>query len=112
MYQKPPGGLKRREKAGNMKSYRNREGKKLYPVCSWEQNQHKIYNANDRAYNWLHDTCSDEAAREFERTQHLLEVFDQYVIEVFANGKMQIAENDEKALEYVSINTSLRDEEE
>ena len=63
-----------------MKLYRNEEGKKLYPVCSWEQNQHKIYNADDRAYNWLHDTCSDEAAREFERTQHLLEVFDQYVI--------------------------------
>lgn len=63
-----------------MKLYRNKEGRKLYPACSWEQNQHKIYNANDRAYNWLHDTCSDEAAREFERTQHLLEVFDQYVI--------------------------------
>ena len=38
--------------------------------------------------------------------------FDQYVIEVFANGKMQIAKDDDKALEYVSINTSLRDEEE
>lgn len=64
-----------------MKLYRNEEGKKLYPVCSWEQNQHKIYNADDRAHNRLYDTCSDEAIREVERTEHLLEVFDQYVID-------------------------------
>lgn len=23
-------------------------GKKLYPVCGWERNQHKLYNAHDR----------------------------------------------------------------
>ena len=62
------------------KIYRDKEGHKLYPVCSWEENQHKIYNADDRAYNWLIETGSEEAEREFGRTQHLLEVFEQYVI--------------------------------
>ena len=37
------------------------------------------------------------------------EDFDQYVIEVFANGKMQISEDDEKAIEYATFNTSIRD---
>ena len=27
---------------------RNKEGKKMYPVCNWERNQHKIYNAHER----------------------------------------------------------------
>lgn len=35
--------------------------------------------------------------------------FDQYVIEVMANGKLKIAEEDTKAIEYVTINTSIRD---
>lgn len=31
------------------KLYRDKKtGKKLYPVCSWEKNQHKLYNAYDR----------------------------------------------------------------
>ena len=30
------------------KIYRNKAGEKLYPVCKWEDNQHKIYNAYDR----------------------------------------------------------------
>ena len=31
------------------KIYRDKiTGKKLYPVCGWEENQHKIYNAHDR----------------------------------------------------------------
>ena len=29
---------------------RNKDGKKMYPVCSWERNQHKIYNAHERAW--------------------------------------------------------------
>lgn len=35
--------------------------------------------------------------------------FDQYVIEVMATGKMKVAEEDTKAIEYVTINTSIRD---
>ena len=34
---------------------RNKEGKKLYPVCSWEKNQHKLYNAHDRIMLAIYD---------------------------------------------------------
>lgn len=37
------------------KLYRNKQGKKLYPVCSWEENQHKLYNAHDRIMNSIYD---------------------------------------------------------
>lgn len=35
--------------------------------------------------------------------------FDQYVIEVMATGKLKVADDDTKAIEYVTINTSIRD---
>ena len=35
--------------------------------------------------------------------------FDQYVIEIKANGKMNIANADQRAAEYITINTSIRD---
>ena len=38
-----------------MKLYRNKQGKKLYPVCSWEENQHKLYNAHDRIMNSIYE---------------------------------------------------------
>lgn len=31
------------------KSLRLKDGTKLYATCRWEENQHKIYNAYDRA---------------------------------------------------------------
>ena len=37
------------------------------------------------------------------------ENFDQYRIEILANGKMRINENDSKAAEFATINTSIRD---
>jgi hypothetical protein len=46
-----------------MKLYRDKEtGKKLYPVCSWEKNQHKLYNAIDRAHNAVSDLLEDKNA--------------------------------------------------
>ncbi len=35
--------------------------------------------------------------------------FDQYVIEVYSTGKMKINANDEKAIEYVTLSTSIND---
>lgn len=43
------------------KLYRDKEGNKLYPVCSWEKNQHKLYNAHDRIWCAIYDA---EAANE------------------------------------------------
>ena len=33
------------------KIYRNKAGEKLYPVCKWEDNQHKIYSKRLYGYN-------------------------------------------------------------
>lgn len=46
-----------------MKLYRDKAtGEKLYPVCSWEKNQHKLYNAIDRANNAVTDLYEDKSA--------------------------------------------------
>lgn len=67
------------------KLYRNKQGKKLYPVCSWEENQHKLYNAHDRIMNSIYE--AQEAGGDLEplyeaqeRVEKALEVFDRYVI--------------------------------
>ena len=38
-----------------LKLYKNSKGEKLYPVCSWEANQHKLFNAHDRIMNHIYD---------------------------------------------------------
>ena len=38
-----------------MKTYKDKNGNKLYPVCSWEKNQHKLYNALDKANIRMYD---------------------------------------------------------
>jgi hypothetical protein len=51
--------------------------RKLYPVCSWEQNQHKLYNAYDRIYlAYMEDEVDYDRLEEIE---HLLSVFDSCV---------------------------------
>ena len=72
-----------------MKTYRDKEtGKKLYPVCAWEPNQHKLYNALDRAHNRVSDLYEDRAATDeeideaeawVEEVERLLEIFDSHV---------------------------------
>lgn len=34
---------------------------KLYPVCNWERNQHKMYNYNDKMYIKAHEENTEEA---------------------------------------------------
>lgn len=67
------------------KLYRNKQGKKLYPVCSWEENQHKLYNAHDRIMNSIYE--AQEAGEDLEplyeaqeRVEKALEAFNGYVI--------------------------------
>lgn len=74
-----------------MKIYRDREtGKKLYPVCNWEQNQHKLYNALDRINNAIYDAEEDnsvtveECDRLYNRREQIEEAlfaFDSHVIQ-------------------------------
>lgn len=53
-------------------------GKKLYPVCSWENNQHKLYNAHDRAMIRLYD--GEDVYDELERIEKAMSAFDSCVI--------------------------------
>lgn len=67
--------------------YKDKKGNKLYPVCSWERNQHKLYNAHDRIFLAI---CDAEDAHDVAEVERLLEVkanveramaaFDRYVI--------------------------------
>lgn len=71
------------------KLYRDKlTGEKLYPVCKWEPNQHKMYNALDRAHNAVSDlyedkysTCEqiDKALDWVDEVERLLEIFDSHV---------------------------------
>lgn len=60
------------------KLYRDKEGNKLYPVCSWEANQHKLYNAHDRIMVSYYDGEADYD--EVERVERAMAAFDRYVI--------------------------------
>lgn len=62
-----------------MKLYKNKEGKKLYPVCSWEKNQHKLYNAHDRIIVAVYDGKAD--FEELEKIQKAMDAFDSCVID-------------------------------
>ena len=71
-----------------MKLYKDKQGNKLYPVCSWQANQHKFYNAHDRIMNHIDDLQDaetidvlelDRAYEQQEEIEHLLEVFSTYV---------------------------------
>jgi hypothetical protein len=72
-----------------MAIYRDKQGTKLYPVCSWERNQHKLYNALDRAHNRLwdaienkeDDTVIDVIEKDIENIEQALDAFNRYVIE-------------------------------
>ncbi len=67
-----------------MKLLVNKEGKKMYPVCSWEANQHKLYNAIDRIQLALYDATDEEydkLAESLERAEHALDVFNHTVVQ-------------------------------
>lgn len=59
--------------------YRDKKtGKKLYPVCSWEENQHKLYNAHDRIMNAIYEDKADYS--DLERVEKAMGAFDSHVI--------------------------------
>lgn len=71
-----------------LKLYKNAKGEKLYPVCSWEANQHKLFNAHDRIMNRIYDlehadvmdnAVLFQAYEKQEKIEHLLDVFSSYV---------------------------------
>lgn len=66
-----------------MKLYRDKNGKKLYPVCRWEPNQHKIYNAYDKAIIRRDEENTDTAFEWAETVEKALESFDRHIIDGF-----------------------------
>lgn len=70
------------------KIYRDKAtGKKLYPVCKLEDNQHKIYNAHDRIMNRIYEAQEtggedlEALYKEQERIEKALEIIDRHIIE-------------------------------
>lgn len=61
--------------------YKNKAGQKLYPVCSWQNNQHKLYNASDRARIWeVESGYSEKASAEVEEIDRLIDIFNNSII--------------------------------
>lgn len=67
---------------------KNRNGETLYPVCSWERNQHKLYNAHDIIMIEIYDAednklSSEEIDKLWERKEeieHAMNMFDSNVL--------------------------------
>ena len=75
-----------------------RTGKKLYPVCAWEPNQHKLFNAHDRVMNAIDDALDagkyDKAAElqgRLEKLEKAMEAFDGHVREGIAYATWESA---------------------
>lgn len=67
--------------------YRLNGKTKLYPICNWEANQHKIYNAHERAVNRCYETnWSEEAIAELERTDKMMGVINGIIINGLVYG--------------------------
>ena len=84
--------------------FRTNNGNKLYPVCNWERNQHKIYNYIDRCKiaeqeAFLNGSESEvkEAYERSENAERLIEVFNGFVID----GVVYAEYNDYKAIKNV-----------
>ena len=62
---------------------RNKEGKKMYPVCSWEKNQHKVYTEHDRAMVLMATPkeMSEEEHEWVEKVDRAMEMIDRNIIE-------------------------------
>lgn len=58
---------------------KNKQGKKMYPVCSWEQNQHKLYNAHDRVMNAYTEGLVDYEV--VEKVEKAMGAFEAHVID-------------------------------
>lgn len=52
---------------------------KMYRVCSWNNNQHKMFNYNDKMYIARAENPCDETEKAYEESERLLEVFNGHV---------------------------------
>lgn len=62
-------------------------GVKCYPACRWETNQHKMYNAMDKAHNKLSDALEegnqdhiDKAIDWLEKVETVCSMFNNHIV--------------------------------
>lgn len=61
---------------------RNSEGKKMYPVCSWERCQHKIYTEHDRAVvRVINENHSEESVEWSIKVDEAMALIDRNIID-------------------------------
>lgn len=53
-------------------------GVKYYPLCSWENNQHRFYHACDVWYVKYHDDPTDENEERYGEVCTLKDLFDSF----------------------------------
>ena len=70
-----------------MEIIKNRAGEKMYPVCNWENNQHKLYNAEDRIMIRWYEALENGTVEEFkaidkekEKIEQAMSAFDAHVL--------------------------------
>lgn len=69
---------------------RNKDGVKMYPVCNWERNQHKVYNAHDRAVvRAIEENYSPESVAWLDKVERAMELIDSHIYDgtVYATWK-------------------------
>lgn len=75
---------------------KNRNGKKLYPVCNWQNNQHKMFNYYDKMYlKMIDNDYDDNSIDDYENAERLLNVFN---TGVYNDGLVYAEYNDYKAI--------------
>ena len=60
---------------------RNKDGQKLYPVCNWERNQHKLYDIRNIAKMTAEETNNETDHEELERIDKLIASFNECVVD-------------------------------
>lgn len=50
--------------------------KKMYPVGKWNTYSHVFYNYNDRCFNNMMETHTDESEKKLDEAEHLQECFE------------------------------------
>ena len=93
------------------RTFRTNSGAKLYPVCNWERNQHKIYNNADRCRNAEQDaflngseTELNKAITRREHAEHLVDVINGFIID----GVVYAEYDDYKAIKDVIAAYDIR----
>ena len=83
---------------------RRKDGQKLYPTCSWEKNQHKLYDMLNLAKLHAEETHNEIDYEEVDRIEYLIGEFDACVID----GTAYVAWEDSLAIKDLIAEYGMR----